>query len=133
MFFLQTYERLHHETICVFSSLFPLSLVHSSICSFFISTPLLMLFFSLRVCQMGLLCGQVFRQETGSLRYRVHPPPYSNYQLYCFLLRVTTEATGCHLVVTQCAASLCSAMSSWGKKVKSGRFGVITYLCKCSF
>lgn len=78
------------------------------VCSF-ISTPLLMLFSP--PCQMGLPCGQVFRQETGSLRYRVHLPLYSNYQPHCVLPRVNTEATGCHLVVTRCSASRCCSAS----------------------
>lgn len=54
----------------VFSSLFPVCPFYSSFQSFSVA---LMLFF-LCVCQMGLLCGQVCRQETGSSRYCVHMP-----------------------------------------------------------
>lgn len=63
---------MNPQVLCAF----PLSISFFHLFSFFsqVFCCFNALFF-LCVCQMGLLCGQVFRQETGSSRYCVHLPP----------------------------------------------------------
>lgn len=53
--------------------------------------------FYLCVCQMGLLCGQVFRQEIGLSRYCLHL--LQSASTSC--TRLSTEAKCCHLVANQ--------------------------------
>lgn len=106
---------------CVY---FPLCLFHSSICPFFhCNTSSDALFPPCLPDGAAMRAGV----QTGDRIIKVSCSSASVfYQLHWFLLRVNTEATGCHLVVARCSASLCC---------ESGRFGVRTFsfFCECSF